>query len=920
MHLVFLSHCKNLKVYLDLMLVILIAPFSLWSQENTIFLNQATAEKIYLQIDKKAYTIDETIWFKAIVTDAAEHIPTKLSGVLYVEIIGSDEMLMEKKLLKIENGKSDGFFELHQNYSEGIYLIRAYTEWNKNFGSDFFFEEYIQIFKFSKTDQKDSFYKVILDESHQKNRSLEVRFDPFVIDSLHKKNLVLYLTLDKKKDTLLIKKNKNNRYEIDYPIDQESQFVTFQIKTTNTTSASKTIVLDENYIDLQFFPESGDLVHGIKSKVGFKALDASGQGKFIAGDIVNDYGRIIAKFKSDHLGMGSFMLTKVDSSDSYFAKLSSVIENNVSIMVPLPEIAQQGNVLTVSKMGDNIGIKIISNYLVNDSVQLLASCRGIDYFEVKGRLKRGILNVSLPSKGLPEGIIAFKMMDRFAHPILERLYFNERSEDRLNLSLKTNKKSYVQRELTGLTIKTTNNIGEAVNANLSLLVINREELGEMQTSRQNILSYFLLSSDLKGNIESPGVYFDKNNANRSTQLDNLLLTQGWRKYHYKKQVESLNHAPERSLMISGNVSRALFQRKKKKVNLMLLTFGEPKSIYTQLSDTLGRFEFDIDNEYGKSLTFLLQTSNKSGKKKEYSIDLDEKTTPVVDFNQIKTIEKIDSITYALIDNNTERKLVDEAFLMSTGTTELDEVVLNTFALTPERIKVNKRWGEADKVITGKAIKEKEKEWSYGLYSVLLFSFPHEIEINRIDSNLYAQVFDSPGYTLVVIDGIPVMDYDYPLIQKIPPSEVTSFEIIKNAKNFTNLALTVIPDIEIEELKYYNQGNVLAIYTERGKGLHGAQESSGIKSNTVPVYSPKREFYAPKYDKLPKDEFIKPDLRALVYWEPLVEIKDSGEISKTFYNSDKIGEILIVVEAISDHGEIGYKELIYEVNKRQVNDD
>ena len=42
-----------------------------------------------------------------------------------------------------------------------------------------------------------------------------------------------------------------------------------------------------------------------------------------------------------------------------------------------------------------------------------------------------------------------------------------------------------------------------MNSNLSVLVINKEEMGKIQDSRQNILTYFLLSSDLKGVIETP---------------------------------------------------------------------------------------------------------------------------------------------------------------------------------------------------------------------------------------------------------------------------------------------------------------------------------------------------------------------------------------------------------------------------------
>ncbi len=49
-------------------------------------------------------------------------------------------------MIKIEDGIGQGFFFLDKNMKEGLYQIRAYTEWDKNFGSDFFFTEYIHVF------------------------------------------------------------------------------------------------------------------------------------------------------------------------------------------------------------------------------------------------------------------------------------------------------------------------------------------------------------------------------------------------------------------------------------------------------------------------------------------------------------------------------------------------------------------------------------------------------------------------------------------------------------------------------------------------------------------------------------------------------------------------------------------------------
>src|ERR1035437_1613404 len=199
---------KVLRITVLTILYSVFLPCPIWSQKNDIYSSLPLAEKIYLQLDGKAYTTDKTIWFKSIVVNADDHAPTKLSGVLYVELIGPDEKIIEKKVIKLENGIGDGFFDLNQNYPEGLYLIRAYTKWDENFGTDFFFKEYIQVFV------------------------------PYLKDSLHKKDLTIFITLDDKKDSLVIKKNDDNKYMIDYTIPDECQFVPLQMQTKNLSRYS----------------------------------------------------------------------------------------------------------------------------------------------------------------------------------------------------------------------------------------------------------------------------------------------------------------------------------------------------------------------------------------------------------------------------------------------------------------------------------------------------------------------------------------------------------------------------------------------------------------------------------------------------------------------------------------------------------
>ena len=220
---------------------------------------------------------------------------------------------------------------------------------------------------------------------------------------------------------------------------------------------------------------------------------------------------------------------------------------------------------------------------------------------------------------------------------------------------------------------------------------------------------------------------------------------------------------------------------------------------------------------------------------------------------------------------------------------------------------------------GKEIRKKEKKWSYGLYSVLLLNYPEKVTIVQNGPHMYARVVGAPsfgpgdGVTLIVVDGIPVQEQDYQLIPSIPPSEVKSFEIIQSARKFRQLYLIADPTAPIDEVP--SIGSVIAIYTYAGKGIHSVRKSKGIIDTEVPVFSESIEFYAPKYENLSPTDWLKPDLRSTIHWDPSIKIDAKGQVSTSFYNSDTTGKVLIVVEAISDDGKIGYQSIDYEVEKR-----
>jgi hypothetical protein len=112
------------------------------------------------------------------------------------------------------------------------------------------------------------------------------------------------------------------------------------------------------------------------------------------------------------------------------------------------------------------------------------------------------------------------------------------------------------------------------------------------------------------------------------------------------------------------------------------------------------------------------------------------------------------------------------------------------------------------------------------------------------------------------------------------------------------------------------GNVIAIYTYGGKGLFGANPAVGIMKTTIQAFSAPREFYVPKYEQLAPGDWLKPDLRTLIHWEPNVTMDSLGKGTVVFYNADNTGTMQAIVEAISADGKIGYHELFFNVTKRK----
>ena len=64
-----------------------------------------------------------------------------------------------------------------------------------------------------------------------------------------------------------------------------------------------------------------------------------------------------------------------------------------------------------------------------------------------------------------------------------------------------------------------------------------------------------------------------------------------------------------------------------------------------------------------------------------------------------------------------------------------------------------------------------------------------------------------------------------------------------------------------------------------------------------------EFYSPQYDNISSKENLVPDLRTTLFWKPNIKTDINGRATFTFYTSDNPGPFFIIVEGITDKGEM-----------------
>ncbi len=492
-------------------------------------------DRVYALLDKPFYAPGESIWFTAFVRNGADLKAANQSRIVRAELInpkGEEEMAY--KVPVSEEGIAKGDFKLAKDLPGGKYQIKVYTQWQNNEKTPAIFTKEIMV------------QKVVLP-----NLKMNLDFEREAFAPGDK--VEAELSLKNMQDLSLA--NKSFRYQVSIQgkevlnsfgkTDSNGKaIVKFDLKENlEVNDAVLNITLDHNGtresiarnvpvllsdIDVAFFPEGGDMINGLESRIGFKAVDKSGNPVDIEGVIVNKKGEEVADFNTLRMGMGAFSLTP-SNGDVYKARVT--FPSHIPGTFKLPSAKGSGFTLAVKKVTEE-KIDLTIGSTSKAYISLVASVRGENQYSSGVKLKEGQNDISIPVEEFPIGVAQITLFDSHGIARAERLAFvNDHKQ--LDIRVSTNKEQYLPREKVEVTVDVTDEDGKPVQTDFAVSVVDDQLLSFADDKSSNILSWMLVEADLDVDAEEASYYFDPNERDAKLGLDHLLMTSGWRKFSWE---------------------------------------------------------------------------------------------------------------------------------------------------------------------------------------------------------------------------------------------------------------------------------------------------------------------------------------------------------------------------------------------------
>ncbi len=827
-------------------------------------------EKVHLHLDNTSYYRTDRIWFGCYVVEAGTNRPTALSRTLYVELLNPGGTVIEKRVLPIVGGRCSGNFAL-------THLP--------------FYSGFYEIRAYTK-------YMLNFGEETVCSRTIPVFDEP------------------------------------EDPADTADKRMMRPRTASGKYPSKRTFAKRGGSVNVQFFPEGGNLVEGLPSRVAFEATDADGQSVSLSGEVRDRQGNVKAEFATEYGGRGAFDYTPAAGDRA------EVTAGGKSLRVSLPEAQPQGIVMRVDNLSSADSVAVEVRKSAGAPAAILGAaviCGGaLSSYSIIDLADEQPIDFKIDKRRMPAGVARIILVGLDGTPIADRLLFAHAGR-RAAMEVAADKPQYEPYDSVRLDFSLRDADGQPLAAPISVSVRD----GENETAYYgDMLTDLLLCSEIKGYVHRPSYYFESDDSLHRTALDRLLMVQGWRRYDWAERAGTrpfdLKYLPEQGVEVHGRVLRYGTDKPLTDIQLssILLKRGEESDDEIQNNmahagtvevDSTGRFTF-VGNLWGKwGLT--LSITNDKNRRKACRILLDRLFSPApreylpAEMN-IETADMPDE--HRLSESETVRTPVDTtALYYDDGETDMTKKV--------HRIK--------EVVVKGEKRSREDEIYRSRSTSTSFYDIPAEMDAIRDAGesvtdihellaalsdkfvisrqsvntlNAMSQSKDSTDIDVIEINGqwritykgkapLFVVDYEkvsgeVSLYDLLRLSAIKAIYINEDLGVITQYAdITKMSPMEISS--HYSCAVLIETYPE---GKIPVEAGRGVRKTWIDGYDGPDEFYMPDYSVMPKEN----DYRRTLYWNPELRPDEQGRASVTFYNNSRCRRMKISAETLADDGAIG----------------
>lgn len=816
-------------------------------------------EKLYLHTDKSCYITGEQMFFKAYLVDAMYHMPVTVSRYVYVEIINPFDSVVARVKVRPLNEMYYGNIKLSEQWADGYYRLRAYTHFMRNLPEEYFFSKTIYVADpiSAKLDVRTAFHM-----PDDKTVEMELR--------LHDRNpepesLPEQVSVRLNAGRAQLVKQKDGVYKMSFRLQAAEKQRMLLLETVYRGYAYRKFLhvpFPEMQYDVAFYPEGGQLVDGADCTIALKAQNADGSSAIVSGHVVDAEGNSYADFATTYCGMGVFR-ANLSAGRQYYARC--VRDDGVSLQVALPPVQADACALRIRQTRDMVLLALNRprEPHAGNSCYLLVHQRGnILYADAWDASTELLFRTS----DLSSGVVHFVLLDAGFNPVSERLVFVN-NKDQATAMLEPDKEITHARGKVSVTLS----VSEAGLPALGHCSVSVTDDGEVvPDTAANILSYLLLTSDLRGEIENPAAYF-QNDKQASRRLDMLMLTQGWRRYDLAKALAGHLERPvyevEQCQKISGRVQGALLLRPAVAAQVTLIT---QNNMYADMvmTDSAGNFVFDRFELPDTTLVLVQALSGKNSDRLVLTVNKD--SFPVVS-----------TWTYpAGGAENTERM---EQYIRK-------EEMRYTYENGMRMVNLS----EVD-VVARKKAETRSAYTSYADQSLTVDQITKVggLTVKKLLERMGSVSVDAAG-TVSIRGKSPVLllvndvETDLALLDDMDPYEILRIDILQSTLAFGQKSAN----------------GVISISTRTVEGIAGKPKLNMEKYMPLGYLQP-AEFYAPCYDTPEKRKDPVPDLRTTLYWTPTLRLDEDGKACFDFYSADQSAAYTLLLQGITQNGQVIY---------------